>query len=118
MAYMFASCTSLKSVDVSSFDTSSVGDFMAMFQGCTELKSLDLSNFNVTNGFIFQSMFDEMKNLQYLDISNFINPYYTNSMIINNSAKEATIILNRKLRGFIFPSGWKRIYKDNYEIEL
>ena len=118
MAYMFAQCISLKSVDVSSFDTSSVGDFMAMFQGCTELKSLDLSNFNVTNGFIFQSMFDEMKNLQYLDISNFINPYYTNSMIINNSAKEATIILNRKLRGFIFPSGWKRIYKDNYEIEL
>jgi surface protein len=118
MAYMFAKCTSLKSVDVSSFDTSSVGDFMAMFQGCTELKSLDLSNFNVTNGFIFQSMFDEMKNLQHLDISNFINPYYTNSMIINNSAKEATIVLNRKLRGFIFPSGWKRIYKDNNEIEL
>ena len=112
MSYMFAQCTSLKSVDVSSFNTSLVGDFMSLFSGCSELTSLDLSSFETTNAFNFQSIFDQMKNLKYLDISNFYHLYFTNYMIINNSAKEATVVISKKLTRFSFPSGWKKIYKD------
>ena len=49
---MFYSCSSLTSLDVSSFDTSEVTDMDYMFDDCRSLKSLDLSSFDtkaVTN---------------------------------------------------------------------
>ena len=112
MKYMFGKCTSLKHVDVSSFNTSLVGDFMALFEGCSELTSLDLSNFETTNAFILQSIFDSMKKLKYLDISSFYLANSSGSWFINNSAKDATIVLGRKNTGLIIPSGWKKIYKN------
>ena len=112
MLYMFGECTSLKSVDVSSFNTSLVGDFMALFDGCSELTSLDLSNFEITNAFCLQNMFDSMKKLKYLDISSFYLANSSGTWFINNSAKDVTIVLGRKNTGLIIPSGWKRIYKD------
>ncbi|MBQ8196205.1 MAG: BspA family leucine-rich repeat surface protein, partial [Oscillospiraceae bacterium] len=52
MNNMFYNCSSLTSLDLSSFDTSMVTDMGAMFNGCSSLTSLDLSSFdtrNVTN---------------------------------------------------------------------
>lgn len=46
---MFYGCSSLKSIDVSHFDTSNVTDMSSMFYGCRSLTSLDLSHFNVEN---------------------------------------------------------------------
>ena len=52
MSYMFVECSSLKAVDLSSFDTSNVMSFKSMFDECEALTSLDLSTFDtnkVTN---------------------------------------------------------------------
>ena len=48
MSYMFSSCESLTSVDLSTLDTSSATDMMGMFLQCYSLKELDLSHFDVS----------------------------------------------------------------------
>ena len=113
MHYMFGQCTSLKSVNVSSLDTRSVGDFMSMFDTCTELTSLDLSNFNTENAFSFQSIFDSMSKLEYLDISSFYAPYLQSSTFLDGDvSKNTTVVLGKKTNGIIIPSDWKKLYKN------
>ena len=49
---MFRNCESLKSLDLSNFDTSQVTDMNNMFQNCYTLTSLNITNFDnskVTN---------------------------------------------------------------------
>ncbi len=57
MGAMFVTCTSLTSLNLSSFDTSKVTDMSAMFVECSNLTSLNLSSFDtskVTNtGYMF-----------------------------------------------------------------
>ena len=45
MDYMFANCTSLKSLDLSSIDTANVTYMGGMFYNCSSLTSLDISSF-------------------------------------------------------------------------
>ena len=104
---MFFSCSSLKSLDLSGFDTSNVIKMNDMFYNCTSLISLDISNFNTNsvekmekifkfcesiislNLFHFNtkkitnmdSMFEGCSSLIYLNISNFD----TSSVISMNS---------------------------------
>ena len=49
MICMFDSCSSLKSLDISKFNTSNVTSMKGMFYGCSTLTSLDLSSFNTSN---------------------------------------------------------------------
>ena len=46
---MFFECSSLTSLDLSSFDTSNVKGMSSMFANCTSLTSLDLSSFDTSN---------------------------------------------------------------------
>ena len=46
MSAIFAGCSSLTSLNLSSFNTSNVTDMAYMFGACSSLTSLDLSNFN------------------------------------------------------------------------
>ena len=46
---MFRELSSLKSIDLSSFNTTNVKDMSCMFYGCSSLQSIDLSSFNTTN---------------------------------------------------------------------
>ena len=46
---MFYECFSLKSIDLSSFNTTNVNNMGNMFFECSSLKSIDLSSFNTTN---------------------------------------------------------------------
>ena len=98
MSYMFTDCSSLKTIEFISLDTSQVTKMNSMFLGCTELESLDLSTFNTSNvtemKFIFslcsklkeikginnfntekvitmEGMFGDCNELEYLDLSNF-----------------------------------------------
>ena len=48
MSCMFFGC-SLKSLDLSSFNTINVKNMSWMFSGCLSLETLDLSSFNTTN---------------------------------------------------------------------
>ena len=71
MEWMFAYCTSLTSLDLSSFDTSKVMDMDAMFEGCSALKTLNLSNFNTSATTGMSYMFYGCRSLTSLDLSGF-----------------------------------------------
>ena len=49
MGCMFLECSSLKSIDLSSFITTNVNNMRYMFEGCSSLESIDLSSFNTNN---------------------------------------------------------------------
>ena len=55
--YMFYECSSLKSIDLSSFNTTNVNNMESMFYKCSSLISIDLSTFNTTNVENMSSMF-------------------------------------------------------------
>ena len=45
---MFSGCSSLRSIDLSSFNNTNVNNMRCMFFECSSLKSIDLSSFNTT----------------------------------------------------------------------
>ena len=47
--YMFNGCSSLNSINLSSFNTSNVTIMTGMFNGCYPLNSINLSSFNISN---------------------------------------------------------------------
>ena len=71
MSDMFRGCSSLASLDLSSFDTSSVTDMSGMFRGCSSLASLDLSSFDTSSVTDMSSMFHGCSKLASLDLSEF-----------------------------------------------
>ena len=68
---MFAQCSSLTSLDLSSFNTSKVTDMRGLFEGCKNLTSLNVSSFNTSNVKYMDAMFRDCRNLTSLDLSNF-----------------------------------------------
>lgn len=71
MYSMFHGCSSLTSLDLSSFDTSKVNAMGAMFYGCRSLTSLNLSSFNTSKVTTMDSMFKYCSSLTELDLSSF-----------------------------------------------
>ena len=63
MSRMFAGCSALHSLDVSSFDTSQVTDMGGMFSGCASLTSLDLSSFDTSKVTNISDMFSDCESL-------------------------------------------------------
>lgn len=61
---------SLTSLDLSSFDTSSVINMRWMFEGCTKLISLDLSSFDTSNVAELSEMFRGCSKLSTIHVSN------------------------------------------------
>ncbi len=55
---MFYRCTSLRSLNLSNFNTTNVANMSTMFNGCVSLTILDLSNFNTSNVTSMQGTFD------------------------------------------------------------
>ena len=78
MSYMFYNCSSLTSLDLSSFNTSKVTDMNSTFSNCSSLTSLALSNFNTSNVASMTSMFYNCSSLNSLDLSNFDTSKVTN----------------------------------------
>ena len=69
---MFSNCSSLTSIDVSGFDTSSVTKMSQMFVFCSNLTDITgLSGFDTSNVTDIQSMFSNCSSLTSLDVSNF-----------------------------------------------
>ena len=71
MKAMFASCSSLTALDLTSFDTSQVTDMKSMFEGCVSLTSLDLSGFDTSQVWDMSGMFNNCSSLTTLDLSSF-----------------------------------------------
>ena len=78
MSNMFGECSSLSSLDISSFNTSNVKDMVSMFKGCSSLTSLDLSGFKNTNVTNMISLFEGCSALTSLNLSNFNTAKVTN----------------------------------------
>ena len=78
MSYMFSGCTSLTSLDLSSWNTRNVTTMFNMFVGCNSLTSLDLSNFNTSKVTDMDSMFEGCSGLTSLDVSHFDTSNVTN----------------------------------------
>jgi surface protein len=70
---MFYGCNSLKSIDLSDFDISSVTNMDYMFYGCDSLSFLDVSNFNMNNSQNYSNMFSNISNIKYLNLYNLTN---------------------------------------------
>ena len=68
---MFFECFSLTSIDLSSFNTSNVRNMSYMFSECSSLKSIDLSSFNTSNVNDMRYMFFECSSLESIDLSSF-----------------------------------------------
>ena len=75
---MFYNCYSLTSLNLSSFDTSSVHDMSFMFYECNSLTSLDINHFNTSSVEKMNTLFYGCYSLHYLNISNF-----DTSLVIN-----------------------------------
>lgn len=71
---MFEKCSSLRSLDLSSFNTRKVANMQNMFQGCTNLESIDLSSFDTENMKYMTGMFFSCTKLETLDLSSFATP--------------------------------------------
>lgn len=94
---MFAGCSSLKSVDVSSFQTAGVVNFGSMFYGCSSLENVDVSGFDTTSGRVFSSMFMNCASLKSLDVSDFD---------VHNAQSLGGMFRNCSSLNTLNPSGW------------
>ena len=63
---MFSNCTSLGSLDLSSFNTSNCKDFSSIFDSCSSLVSLDLSNFDISKAASYDFMFYDCNKLTHI----------------------------------------------------
>ena len=79
--YMFMDCSSLYSINVSSFNTNNVTSMMNMFDSCNSLNSVNLSSFNTSKVTIMLGMFIACSSLNSLDLSSF----NTNNVINMNA---------------------------------
>ena len=70
MRYMFGSCYSLATIDLSSFNTSKVTDMQGMFTSCHSLTSIDVSTFDMSNVTDMRTMFMDCPALKTVYCSN------------------------------------------------
>ena len=67
----FYKCTNLTSIDLTNLDTSNVTYMNSMFYNCNSLKLLDASNFNTSKVTDMSGMFYNCNLLETIDLSNF-----------------------------------------------
>lgn len=72
----FKSASSLKTLNLSSFDTSDVVKFADMFRGCKSLETLNISNWDMRNARDSQHMISECPSLKKLIACNISAPLY------------------------------------------
>ena len=68
---MFSRCVSLRDLNLKGFNTSNVSNMEGMFRHCISLESIDLSSFNTSNVQNMYYMFTGCRSLRELDLSNF-----------------------------------------------
>ena len=85
---MFRNCSSLTSLDLSSWDVSQCTTLQDMFLGCTSLITLNLANWNTSKVRMMSSVFYNCPKLKNLDITGWDTSSVGNmeSMFFNNQA--------------------------------
>ena len=95
MSYMFRDCSSLESLDLSSFNTANVTDMSSMFYNCSTLPSLDVSNFNTEKVKDMGAMFGVCSRLTSLNLSSFNTAMVTvMSYMFYNCSKLTSLTLS------------------------
>ena len=69
MSNMFRQCKSLKSIDLSGFNTANVTKMVSMFEDCERLINLDLSSFSNAKVSNMGGMFSNCRRLKYIYVS-------------------------------------------------
>ena len=90
MLLMFYQCSSLESLDLSSFKTGNVTNMEQMFSHCSKLKSLNVSSFDTRNVRSMFLMFYGLSSLTSLDVSNFTNDNVTNMRMMFGGCSNLT----------------------------
>ena len=90
MIRAFYGCSDLMSIDLTNVDTSNVTKMIQMFDQCNNLTSLDVSNFNTSNVTNMSSMFSNCQKLSSLDVSNFNTSKVTNMHFMFSNCKGLT----------------------------
>lgn len=80
MQSMFYKCENLELLDLSSFKTNKVTNMYCMFAYCTSLKTINLTSFDTSKVTTMQSMFLFCKSIEMLDLSTFTTDSATNIM--------------------------------------
>ena len=70
MSSMFQGCISIKDIEMSGLDSSSVPDMSSMFYGCSSLERLDLCGLDVSGVFFMNAMFSDCNSLGTLILPN------------------------------------------------
>ena len=92
MSSMFYGCSSLTTLDVSSFDTSMVTNMGGMFQNCNSLTNINLTTFDTSKATNMSSMFYGCSSLTTLDLSNFNTSKVTNMLGMFSSCSSLTTL--------------------------
>ena len=78
LSYLFCKFISLKNINFNNLDTSLTTKTWGMFSYCSSLVTLDLSSFDTSNvtemnspGYSYGGMFQDCTNLEYINLSNF-----------------------------------------------
>ena len=71
MTWMFGNLNSLRTLDLSNFNTSSVENMLDMFCGCTSLVSLNLNSFDTSKIKTFYGMLYSCNSIIYLNLNSF-----------------------------------------------
>ena len=90
MSYMFSSCSSLTSLDVTHFNTANVTNMSSMFSSCLSLTSLDVTHFNTAKVTNMNKMFSNCSALTSLDVTNFNTANVTDMSYMFFSCSELT----------------------------
>ena len=102
MEFMFATMTSLSTLDLSSFNTTNVANMYSMFAGCSSLTNLNLSSFNTENVTDMCAMFDGCNSLTTLNLTNFNTENVTDMCAMFYDCSNLTEL---DLRNFVFNEG-------------
>ena len=95
MEYMFQSCHSLTTLDLSHFDTSSVTNMEYMFNDCIKLNYIDLSLIDTSSVRTMSNMFKNCEKLERIDLSKLNTISLTNMNNMFNNCK-SLLFLNLK----------------------
>jgi surface protein len=96
MSYMFQDCSQLTQLDVSKWDTSKVTNMRYMFNSCSQLTQLDLGNWDTSNVTRMDDMFYGSSKLTQLDVSKWDMSSVTNmTHMFNDCPNLSTIFLNQ-----------------------
>lgn len=71
MSNLFAYSTSIETMNLNGWNTSKVQNMSGMFKGVKQLKSLEITHFKTDNVTDFNQMFFGMEALEFLDVSTF-----------------------------------------------